>query len=227
MLLLLMHTSLSRLVSALVLCLIATCAHAQNEVVRAVVLGQTVEFTMARSNEAADFETVSVRIGGKLLKQFATPYGSFLIVVATFNGYDGDYLLLRTSMGQGACAGGSLYGLKFSSIGDQQPPTRINVNVSPVLTTCLGEFPPVKFTYGAKGDLVISVSGYELRGDVWLRWVPERNRRLQKNVVQHNKSHRRKRTALSSAGVGYLLGCMPGGSIPALNASVRDVQVLS
>jgi hypothetical protein len=174
MLLLLMHTSLSRLVSALVLCLIATCAHAQNEVVRAVVLEQTVEFTMARSNEAADFETVSVRIGGKLLKQFATPDGSFLIVVATFNGYDGDYLLLRTSMGQGACAGGSLYVLKFSSIGDQQPPTRINVNVSPVLTTCLGEFPPVKFTYGAKGDLVISVSGYELRGDVWLRWVPER-----------------------------------------------------
>ncbi|HKP37684.1 MAG TPA: hypothetical protein VJT71_12580 [Pyrinomonadaceae bacterium] len=129
---------------------------------------------MARSNEAADFETVSMRAGGKLLKQFATTDGSFLIVVATFNGYDGDYVMLRTSMGQGACAGGSLYALKFSSVGNQQPAKDITVNVSPVLTTCLGEFPPVRFTYGGKGELVINVSGYELRGGVWLRWVPER-----------------------------------------------------
>jgi hypothetical protein len=139
-----------------------------------VVLGQTVEFTITRSNEAADFETVSVKSGGKLLKQFATSNGGFLNVVATFNGYDGEYLLLRTSMGQGACAGGNLFALKFSSVGDRQPPTQINVNVSPVLTTCLGEWPPVKFTYGPKGDLVITVSGYELRGDTLSRWVPER-----------------------------------------------------
>jgi hypothetical protein len=174
MLLQLMHATLARTCLLLALCSLGTTAHGQDDVARAVVLGQTVEFTMARSNEAADFETVSIRAGGKLLKQFATTDGSLLIVVATFNGYDSDYLLLRTSMGQGACAGGSLYALKFSSVGDQQPPTYITVNVSPVLTTCLGEFPPVKFTYGAKGDLVINVSGYELRGDVWLRWVPER-----------------------------------------------------
>ncbi len=169
-----MQTTLARTCLVLALCWLATTARGQDDVARAVVLGQTVEFTVARGNEAADFETVSIRAGGKLLKQFATPDGGFLIVVATFNGYDGDYLLLRTSMGQGACAGGNLYALKFSSVGDPQPPTQINVNVSPVLTTCLGEWPPVKFTYGAKGDLVISVSGYELRGDTWVRWLPER-----------------------------------------------------
>lgn len=146
---------------------------AEEDVARAIILGENVEFTIIRGNEAADFETISVKVGGKLLKQFAAPNGGFLNVVATFNGPEADYLLLRTSMGQGACAGGDLYVLKFYTYGDEQP-RKISVQVSPVSTACLGEWPPVKFTYGLKGDLVISVSGQELRGDAWSRWVPER-----------------------------------------------------
>jgi hypothetical protein len=147
---------------------------AQDDVARAVVLGQTVEFTMDRGDEAADFQTISVRLGGRLLRQFAAP-ASFLRVVATFNGDDGDYLLLKTSEGPGVCAGGDLYALKFYTYGEGQP-NQIGVEVSPVLRTCLGEYPPVKFTYDNRG-LVISVSGHELRGEVWSRWVPERRPR--------------------------------------------------
>jgi len=146
---------------------------AQDDVARAIVLGQPVEFTTTVGNEAADFQTVSVKIGSRLLKQFAASRSGFLTVVATFNGHDGDYLLLRTSMGQGACAGGDLYALKFYTDGEARQ-DQIGVAVSPVLTTCLGEWPPVKFTYGDRGDLIISVSGHELRGEVWSRWVPER-----------------------------------------------------
>lgn len=172
-----MQANLTRCLLLLALCLAFTTllapVSAQNDAARAIILGENVECTISRSNEAADFETISVKVGGKLLKQFAVANGGFLNVVATFNGYDADYLLLRTSMGQGACAGGDLYALKFYTYGDEQPP-KIGLQVSPVLTTCLGEWPPVKFTYGLKGDLVISVSGHELRGDAWSRWVPER-----------------------------------------------------
>ena len=94
-------------------------------------------------------------------------------MVATFNGYDGDYLLLRTSMGQGACAGGDLYALKFYTFGEQRA-DQVAVNISPVLTTCLGEWPPVKFYYDSNGELILSVSGYELKGNSWTRWTPER-----------------------------------------------------
>jgi len=146
---------------------------AQDDVARAIVLGEPVEFTTTIGNEAADFQTVSVKIGSRLLKQFAASSSGFLTVVATFNGHDGDYLLLRTSMGQGACAGGDLYALKFYTYGAARQ-DQIGVAVSPVLTTCLGEWPPVKFTYSDRGDLIISVSGHELRGEVWSRLVPER-----------------------------------------------------
>lgn len=146
---------------------------AQDEVTRAIVLEQPVEFSTTVGEEAADFQTVSIKLRGKLLKQFAAPRGGFLTVVATFNGHDGDYLLLRTSMGQGACAGGDLYALKFYTFGERRK-DQIGIEVSPVLTTCLGEWPPVKFTYSDKGILIINVSGYELRGEAWSRWVPER-----------------------------------------------------
>lgn len=172
-----MQANLTRCLLLLAFCLAIITrpapVSAQDDVARAIILGENVEFTINRGNEAADFETISVKVGAKLLKQFAVPNGGFLNVVATFNGHEADYLLLRTSMGQGACAGGDLYALKFYTYGDEQPP-KISLQVSPVLTTCLGEWPPLKFTYGLKGDLVISVSGHELRGDVWSRWVPER-----------------------------------------------------
>ena len=152
-------------------------AMAQSEVTRAVVLEETVEFSTAAGGEAADFDTVSIKLGGRLLKQFAASRGGFLTVVATFNGHDGDYLLLRTSMGQGACAGGDLYALKFYTFGEGLK-DQIGVEVSPVLTACLGEWPPVKFTYSDKGILIINVSGYELREAAWSRWVPERKLKI-------------------------------------------------
>ena len=169
----------SLLLTAMLCCLPAQTKAAQNELARSVVLNQSVEFTAALPSDEADFRTVSVRLGGKLLKQFAATRGGFLAVVATFDGYDGDYLLLRTSMGQGACAGGDLYALKFYTVGEQRV-DQVAVEISPVLTTCLGESPPVKFDYDSKGELVISVSGYELKGDPWTRWTPERKVKAQK-----------------------------------------------
>ena len=154
-------------------CLMVTpTATAQNVSTRSIVLDQIVKFSTGLPRDQADFRTVSVIFGDRLLKQFATPRGDFLQVVATFNGYDGDYLLLRTSMGQGACAGGDLHALRFYTLGEQRH-DEVGVQISPVLTTCLGEWPPVKFYYDSKGELIISVSGYSLKGQVWKRWTPE------------------------------------------------------
>lgn len=140
------------------------------QTVKAVLLGDIVEFV---ANEEAPGVVLIKSASGQLLKRMRASDVRSLAVVATFNSYEGDFVLLRTSMGQGACAGGDLYSLRF-----QENETRrgqvSSVSVSPVLTTCLGEWPPVKFTYNSRGDLVISVSGYALRGPAWNRWTKEK-----------------------------------------------------
>lgn len=155
-------------VFSLVLCAVAHC-RAQEAAERAYALGHLVEFTAEDGGEKADFDVVSVKVGGELLRKFSASV-SYLKVIATFNGPEGDYMLLRTSMGSGACAGGDLYALKFYTYG-QGDNERVGVEVSPKLTTCLSEYPWVKFEYDDLGT-VIRIAGYELK-DPWTRWTPE------------------------------------------------------
>lgn len=147
----------------------SVCCHAQEGLERAFALGHLVEFSAGSVGEKADFEVVSVKLDGKLLKQFAGSV-SFLKVVATFNGPEGDYVLLRTSMGIGACAGGDLFALRFYTYG--QGDEQVEVEVSPKLTTCLSEYPWVKFEYDDQGT-VLRVAGHELKGSPWVRWTSE------------------------------------------------------
>lgn len=145
-------------------------ARAQDGAERAFALGRLVEFTSEDGGERADFDVVSMKVEGELLRKFSASV-SYLKVIATFNGPEGDYMLLRTSMGSGACAGGDLYALKFYTYGEGNS-ERVSVEISPKLTTCLSEFPWVKFEYDDQGT-VIRIAGYELKGNPWVRWTPE------------------------------------------------------
>lgn len=154
---------------SLLLVLSARC-HAQEGIERAVALGRLVEFSAHSVGEKADFDVISVKLDGKLLKQFAASV-SFLKVVATFNGPEGDYVLLRTSMGSGACASGDLFALRFYTYG-QGGGEQVGLEVSPKLTACLGEYPWVKFEYDDQGT-IIRTAGYELKGSALMKWTPE------------------------------------------------------
>jgi hypothetical protein len=149
---------------------LSTNGHAQDGAERAVALGRLVELSTGSGGEKADFDVISVKLDGKLLKQFAASV-SFLKVIATFNGPEGDYVLLRTCMGSGACAGGDLFALRFYTYG-QGGGKQIGVEVSPKLTTCLSEYPWVKFEYDAQVT-VIRTAGYELKGPPLIKWTPE------------------------------------------------------
>jgi hypothetical protein len=158
--------------SFILLLILAGCAVAvagqTDDTVKAVLLDQTVELVPKRESDAADFTTINVLVDGKLLKQFAAQNVLAPNVVATFNGLDGDYLVYRTHSGNGACVSGDIYILKFS---DSSPGQKINVTVSPALSGCMGENPPVSFDYDAKVNVIISLGADKINGDFLTRWV--------------------------------------------------------
>ncbi|HEY0545422.1 MAG TPA: hypothetical protein VGC91_08615 [Pyrinomonadaceae bacterium] len=144
--------------------------NAQEEIVKAVLLNHIVELVPKRENEKADFVTVSVLLDGKLIKQFAAQTVVFPNVVATYNGFDADYLLYRTFMGQGVCAGGELYVLRFYTFGEE-PKAKIEVQISPALVDCLGENPWVEFTQGERGATIIKVNESKIDGKILAHWI--------------------------------------------------------
>jgi hypothetical protein len=98
-------------------------------------------------------------------------------ILATFSESDADYIVYRTFMGQGGCAGGEVFVLKFYRYGQGN----IGVTVSPRVEACIGELPTVSFAFG-RSSYVISVSGYEIETDGLSRWkepapAGNRNRR--------------------------------------------------
>src|SRR5215213_1494027 len=105
---------LKTLSALLLMLLVGAHCQAQEGAERAYALGRLVEFTSEDGGEKADFDVVSVKVEEELLKKFSASV-TYLKVIATFNGPEGDYVLLRTSMGSGACVGGDLYALNFFS----------------------------------------------------------------------------------------------------------------
>jgi hypothetical protein len=158
--------------SFILLLMVAGCAvpvaGQSDDTVKAILLEHTVELVPKRENDAADFTTISVLVEGKLLKQFAAQNVSLPNVVATFNGLDADYLVYRTHSGQGACVSGDIYVLKFS---ESSPGQKTNVSVSPALSGCLGENPPVSFDYDAKFNVIITLGVDKINGNFLTRWV--------------------------------------------------------
>ncbi|HMG71974.1 MAG TPA: hypothetical protein VK582_00620 [Pyrinomonadaceae bacterium] len=141
---------------------------AQDERVRTTALNKIVEFLVSRGGEAADFSTISVYFDGKLMKQFPSSTAVFPNIVAMYNGFDGDYILYRTFMGNGGCAGGEIFVLKFYTYGARYE--NVGLLVSPALKGCLGENPPVEFSFDKKLQTVIRLSDKRIRGETLSQW---------------------------------------------------------
>lgn len=142
------------------------------EVVRAVVLNEVVEIASLPRSDRDDFAAVELRMKGKVIKKFATDRPVFPEVVGTFKGFDTEYVLYRTSMGSGACAGGSLYVIKFDTGGSLDSVK--DVSISPVLTTCLGENPVFKVDDNNKGEMILDIAGYTINLESNNRWVEKK-----------------------------------------------------
>lgn len=136
------------------------------DTIRAIVSKRTVELIPRQRTETADFVTVSIKVEGRLVKQFATRSVIYPYVVATIHGIDNDFILYRTFMGQGACAGGDLYVIRLSDAYQ----TNLEVVVSPVLSGCLGEFQNISFTYDKEVHLQIAVGNSVLDGFYMSGW---------------------------------------------------------
>lgn len=144
-------------------------AQGQDNSVKVVIQNEVFELVPQDRDDSANFQIVEIKSRGKIIKKISI--GSVLLpqIIGTFNGFDASYVLYRTDMGQGACAGGSLYVIKFnenSSTGELS-----FIEVSPVLTTCLGEFPIFSLNYTNKGVLMLTVAGHTLNLDLMGKWV--------------------------------------------------------
>jgi hypothetical protein len=142
------------------------------EVVKAVVVNEVVEIASLPRSDRDDFATVELRMNGKVIRKFTTDRPVFPEVIGTFKGVDAEYVLYRTSTGSGACAGGSLYVIKFDTGGSLD--TVKDISISPILTTCLGEEPVFKIDSNNKGELVLDIAGYTINLEYNKRWVEKK-----------------------------------------------------
>ena len=161
---------MKKLICVFVLCLaFIVFAQGQGNSVKVVIQNEVFELVPQVRDDSANFQIVEIKSKGKILKKISVGAVLFPQIVGTFNGFDASYLLYRTDMGQGACAGGSLYIIKFnenSSTGELS-----FIEVSPVLTTCLGEYPIFSLTYTNNGVLTLIVAGHTMNLDLMDKWV--------------------------------------------------------
>jgi hypothetical protein len=99
-------------------------------------------------------------------------------IIGTFQGIGADYVLYRTDIGSGACAGGSLYVIKFAE--DLQTGKLSGVTVSPVLTTCLGEYTIFGFRYNNEGQTILTVINHSINLDLMSGWIENKKTPVQK-----------------------------------------------
>lgn len=117
---------------------------------------------------------INVKVNGKSKKSFTSDDFSSPQVIGTYHGFtwnmgenaDAEYVFLRTSIGVGACAGGTLFVLAFL---DDAQGSR-SVHVSPSLTACLGEFPAYAIRY-EKAATVLEIADHTINLDKLERWV--------------------------------------------------------
>lgn len=126
-----------------------------------------------------DLTKLNIKVNGKLAKSFAATDFSFPQVIGSYHGItwdigqnaDAEYVFFRTSMGNGACAGGTLYVLAF--LEDEISEEHRNVKVSQALTTCLGEFPAFAI-FNTKTGTILDIAGHTLNLDKLDRWVEKK-----------------------------------------------------
>jgi hypothetical protein len=148
-------------------------AYGQDEAVKVIVLNEVLEIVPEEREDSANFQVVNIKRNGKVIKKFSVGAAIFPQVVGTFHGFDSEFVLYRTDMGAGACAGGSLYIIKLSTKYDNNSMKEsiTDISVSPVLTTCLGEFPFYSLSYTNKGVFMLAVAGHSMNLDLLDKWV--------------------------------------------------------
>lgn len=153
----------------LLLILISPLLTLGQESVKVVALGEIVEIISEPREENADFVTVEIKVNQKVIKRFSADGVLFPQIIGTFNWHDGEYVIYRTDMGSGVCASGSVYVLRFYE--NQLNSGLSGVLVSPVLTTCLGEYPVFGINFKGKDKFVLSIAQHELDLDNFNKWV--------------------------------------------------------
>jgi hypothetical protein len=157
----------------ILLFILSFSAFAQDDAIKAVVLNQIVEIAPQNRDETADFVAVEIKTGGKVLKKFSADAVVFPHVIGTFSGGNAEYIFYRADIGSGACAGGSLYVLKFNT--DISTDKITSVSVAPVLTTCLGENPPYSIVYNDKAEAVLTVADHTMNLEYLNKWVENKS----------------------------------------------------
>jgi hypothetical protein len=126
-----------------------------------------------------DLTKLNVKVNGKLAKSFAATDFISPQVIGSYHGFtwnigqnaDAEYVLFRTSMGNGVCAGGTLYVIAF--LEDELSGEYKNVHVSPSLTTCLGEFPAFAIR-NEKAATILDIADHTINLDKLDRWIKKR-----------------------------------------------------
>lgn len=157
-------------------------ADAQSEMTTKLIIANTsvIEISPDKTNPTyKDLTKLNVTVNGKLAKSFSATDFTFPQVIGTYHGFtwnigqnaDVEYVLFRTSMGNGACAGGTLYVIAF--LEDEMSGEYKNVHVSQSLTTCLGEFPAFAIS-NTKTGTILDIAGYVLNLDKLDRWAEKK-----------------------------------------------------
>jgi hypothetical protein len=163
----------------LLVALSAVPAGAQSDMTTKLIIANTsvVEIAPDKTDQPfKDLTKLNVTVNGKLAKTFEATDFISPQVIGTYHGItwnigqnaDAEYVLFRTSMGNGACAGGTLYVIAF--LEDEVSGEYKNVHISQSLTACLGEYPAFAIIY-TKAGTKLDIAGHTLNLDKLDRWV--------------------------------------------------------
>lgn len=162
--------------------LLAVSALAQSDMTTKLIIANKSMIEIApdeNDQPYKDLTKLNVKVNGKLAKSFAATDFTFPQVIGSYHGFtwnigqnaNAGYIFFRTSMGSGACAGGTLYVIAF--LEDEVSGEYKNVHVSQPLTTCLGEFPAFAISYTKTGTM-LDIAGHTLNLDKLDRWVEKK-----------------------------------------------------
>jgi hypothetical protein len=141
-----------------------------------------IEIVPEERDEMADFQVVNIKSNGEIIKKFSADATSPTLE-GMFKGSNAEYLLYRGFMGQGGCARGSLYVIKFH-IEHNPPPNKqiyriAAIEVSPALNPCMGDGIIYSLFYSTKGEFTLTVAGHTMNLDLLDKWVE-----IKKQVVR-------------------------------------------
>ena len=160
--------------------LVASALAQNDRVIKLIIQNKSaIEIKADDRNESSNLVNIKISVNGRIVKSFAATDFTWPQVIGSFHGIvwnlgqnsDVEYILYRTSMGNGASAGGTLYVLAF--LEDGQTGEFKNVHISPALTTCLGEYPNFAFN-SSKAGTFLDIAGHMLNLDKFDKWIAKK-----------------------------------------------------